>query len=74
MGWVLNGRGADSENQKSGSPRPDILRTATVIQIKQDALEAAALVATPRRSKRTIMVVPQRSIGRVSRYLVLQRC
>jgi hypothetical protein len=48
----------------------DLLRTATVIQIKQDALAAAAKT-TPR--KRVLMVVPGRSIGRVSSYLV-RRC
>jgi hypothetical protein len=47
----------------------DLLRTATVMKIKQDALDAA----TPRK-RRAIMVVPSRSIGRVSRYLVRRCC
>ena len=50
----------------------DMLRTATVLQIKQDALEAAAKAsALPR--KRAIMVVPERSIARFTRFLV-RRC
>jgi hypothetical protein len=47
----------------------DILRTATVMRIKQEALEAAAKATR----KRPIMVVPGRSIGRISGYLV-RRC
>jgi hypothetical protein len=50
----------------------DMLRTATVMRIKQDALEAAAKAAQPRR-KRVIMVVPGGAIGRISGYLV-RRC
>jgi hypothetical protein len=49
----------------------DMLRTATVMRIKQDALEAAAKAALPR--KRVLMVVPGRAIGRISGYLV-RRC
>jgi hypothetical protein len=50
----------------------DLLRTATVIQIKREALEAAAKALAPQR-KRVIMVVPERAIGRISSYLV-RRC
>jgi hypothetical protein len=51
----------------------NLLRTATVMQIEQDALEAAAKAL---KRKRAIMVVPQRSLRRVQSYLVwrAQRC
>jgi hypothetical protein len=48
----------------------ELLRTATVMQIKNDALEAAARAA---KKKRAIMVIPERSVRRVSSYLV-RRC
>jgi Trm5-related predicted tRNA methylase len=48
----------------------DLLRTATVLKIEQDALDAAAKAA---KRKRVVMIVPQRSIGRIQNYLV-RRC
>jgi hypothetical protein len=62
--------------QRAKKLAADILRTATVMQIKQDALQAAAklVLVRPARSKRAVMVVPERFIGRVSRYLVSRRC